>query len=73
MTPNQIQQDEDDVMILGLEELEKIFTIYHGGNDDYFKSTSIIREKKSAIPNLNPNSLFFTCYDDSVYESVLDD
>jgi hypothetical protein len=36
-------------------------------------SSGIKREKGSIIPVLNKNSLFFTCYDDHVYESVLDD
>lgn len=61
------------MMVLGLEELEKIFTIYHGGNEDIFRSASIIRDQKSEIPTLKKDALFFTCYDDSVYESVLDD
>ena len=62
-------------MVLGLEELEKIYQFYHGTNNenDFIKAKSIIRDKNSSIPLLGKESLFFTCYDDTVYESVLDD
>ena len=39
----------------------------------YFDSKTILKEKGANIPYLKPGSLFFTCYDDNVYESVLDD
>lgn len=60
-------------MILNLEDLEKIFTIYHGCNEDYLNSKTVVRDQISNVPTLKQNSLFFTCYDDSVYESILED
>jgi hypothetical protein len=59
-----------------LEELEAIYKNYYGNEtagNSYFKDTGILREKNSAIPVLKEHALFFNCYDDSVYESVLDD
>ena len=60
---------------MGLEELEKIYSIYHGDGktNNYFVSTNIQRDKNSGVPILGQHSLFFNCYDDSVYDSVLDD
>lgn len=41
----------------------------------YFKDKRILRDdkNKSKIAVLGKDSLFFSCYDDNVYESVLDD
>jgi hypothetical protein len=62
-------------VVLGLEELEKIYSVYHGSgnNNDFLQSKAVLREKNSNIPLLKEESLFFNCYDNSVYESVLDD
>ena len=70
---SQRNQDED-LLILGSEELQKIFNVYHQGDSNkIFSSTSVLREKNSQIPVLKEKSGFFKCSDDSVYESVLDE
>ena len=58
-----------------MEELQAIYNNYYGNNEgsDYFKDNKILRDNNSNIPVLKKEALFFTCYDDSVYESVLDD
>ena len=63
------------MLILGCEELQKIFNVYHQGDSNkFFSSTTVLREmKNSQIPVLKEKAGFFKCYDDSVYDSVLDD
>ena len=63
------------MLILGCEELQKIFSVYHQGDSNkFFSSTTVLREmKNSQIPVLKEKAGFFKCYDDSVYDSVLDD
>ena len=56
--------------MLNLEEMEKIFALYH--TDPFFKAKSILRDNNSCLPTLKERSLHFTCYDDTVYESVQD-
>lgn len=70
---NTIEQDEP--VVLGLDELERIFQAYHGDktSSNYFQCKTIERERKSNVPLLERQSLFFTCFDDNVYESVLED
>jgi len=48
-------QEAEETVRLGLEELEKIYQIYHGGKktNNYFQSTSILREKNSSVPVLS--------------------
>lgn len=65
--------DQDQQIHLNLEELEKIFNVYHANSESFFKSKAVLRDNNSSIPTLKEKALFFTCYDDSVYESVLDD
>jgi hypothetical protein len=70
-----LRNQDDDLLILGCEELQKIFDVYHQvDSNDFNMSTTILREKKnSQIPVLKVRSGFFKVYDDSVYESVLEE
>ncbi|CDW88748.1 UNKNOWN [Stylonychia lemnae] len=62
-------------VILALEELDKIYSVYHEGKDAnmFLKASTIIRDKNSAIPVLKEKAMFFNFNDDSVYESVLEE
>ncbi len=73
-TRQETNDEADAAIVLNLEELERIYKIYHGSSSHkYFESKTIVKEQDASIPHLKQGSLFFTCYDDNVYESVLDE
>ena len=72
---SQVVAVDQDQIVLNLNELDKIFAVYHSNQDNasFLKTKGILREKNSMLPTLKEKAIFFTCQDDTVYESVLDD
>jgi len=57
----------DNNVILKMEELQRIFDIFHS-EPQQFADSEIQEEEGSAIPHMSSNSMFFTCYTDDIYD-----
>ncbi|CDW78921.1 UNKNOWN [Stylonychia lemnae] len=67
-------ESENDPVTLQLEELEKVFQMFHP-NQQSFGDCEIQDEitRDTLIPHLTMNSMFFNCYSDDIYDTILED
>jgi len=58
---------------LKLEELENLYSLFHTESQGFAKSIIQESEEETGIPHMSLQSLFFQCYSDDIYDSILDD
>eukprot|EP00347_Sterkiella_histriomuscorum_P022601 403337869 len=70
-------QDEGqqaDTVTLKLEELEKVYEMFHP-REQTFEDCQIqdMITRDTLIPHMSTDSMFFTCYSDDIYDTILEE
>lgn len=60
-------------MTLELEELEKVFMLFHSKQQSFEESEIQEGRNVTVVPHMSMESMFFNCYSDDIYDTILDD
>lgn len=66
-------QQQQDNITLSLEELEKIFDLFHPKPQNFEDCEIRDSHRLTCIPHMTMNSMFFACYSDEIYDTILED
>jgi hypothetical protein len=66
-------ESQKENITLQLEELEKVFTLFHQKPQSFKESEIMDNKKMTCIPHMSTQSMFFNCYSDDIYDTILDD
>ena len=63
--------EQTATVTLHMEELEKVYEMFHSRPQSF--ADCQIRDTHTIVPSMTVNSMFFQCYSDDIFDTILED